>query len=60
MAKKKKNEMPLECKECGNRNYWTHRKTGPNPEKVKLEKYCRYCKKHTEHNEKKQKAGKQG
>jgi len=58
MAKKKQNEMSLECTECKNRTYWTHKKTDQNPEKVELSKHCRYCNKHTLHRETKAKKGK--
>ncbi len=51
MAKKKKNEMALECTECKARNYWTHKKTLANPGKVELNKHCRNCNKHTLHKE---------
>jgi len=58
MAKKKKNEIALECTECKNRCYWTHKKTDPNPEKIELKKHCRYCNKHTTFKEVKTKKGK--
>jgi len=58
MAKKKKNEVALECTVCKNRNYWTHKKSDPNPEKLSMNKHCRYCNKHTAHKEVKTKKGK--
>ena len=51
MAKKKKNEVALECVQCKSRNYWTHKKSGPNPEKIELSKHCPRCNKHTAHKE---------
>jgi large subunit ribosomal protein L33 len=51
MAKKKKNEVALECTECKLRNYWTHKKTGVNVGKVELSKHCKKCNKHTVHKE---------
>ena len=51
MAKKKKNEIALECTECKNRNYWTHKKSVANTGKVELKKHCKYCNKHTAHKE---------
>lgn len=44
--------ISLECKECGNRNYRTSREMRRG-NKLELKKYCRHDRKHTVHVEKK-------
>ncbi|MBN1695578.1 50S ribosomal protein L33 [candidate division WOR-3 bacterium] len=41
----------LNCTECGNHNYTTHRSKDLR-DKLHLKKYCPRCKKHTLHKEK--------
>ncbi|MFH1023693.1 MAG: 50S ribosomal protein L33 [Planctomycetota bacterium] len=43
----------LECPDCGNRNYRTERRGGPQTAKLELSKYCFSCRKHSVHKEKK-------
>ncbi len=50
-SKKKSETVFLVCKETGDYNYTTRRKSGG--EKLKLKKYCPRLRKHTEHVEKK-------
>jgi len=40
----------LECSECGRRNYVTSREMRRGS-KLELKKYCRFCRKHTVHKE---------
>ena len=42
----------LECTECKNRNYTTHKRLKA-AYKVEKKKYCRFCRKHVNHKEKK-------
>jgi len=42
----------LECTECKNRNYTTHKRLKA-AYKLEKAKYCRFCRKHTPHKEKK-------
>ena len=42
----------LECTECKNRNYTTHKRLKA-AYKLAQNKYCRFCRKHTGHKEKK-------
>ncbi len=42
----------LECTECKNRNYTTHKRLKA-AYKLSKKKYCRFCRKHVEHKEKK-------
>ena len=44
--------ISLECTECGNRNYRTSREM-KNTDKLQIKKYCRYCRSHQVHKEKK-------
>ena len=44
--------VSLECIQCGNRNYRTNREMKNTP-KLNLKKYCKQCRSHTEHKEKK-------
>ncbi|HIG10702.1 MAG: 50S ribosomal protein L33 [bacterium] len=42
----------LECTECKNRNYTTHKRLKAGY-KLEKKKYCRFCRKHQTHKEKK-------
>ena len=42
----------LECTECKNRNYTTHKRQKA-AYKLEKNKYCRFCRKHLPHKEKK-------
>ena len=42
----------LECTECKNRNYTTHKRLKA-VYKLEKKKYCRFCRKHIAHKEKK-------
>lgn len=42
----------LECTECRNRNYTTHKRLKA-AYKLEKKKYCRFCREHTSHREKK-------
>jgi len=51
-AKKKKNIIKMQCKDCKNVNYWSMRaKTGATVKKLELAKFCKHCRKHTTHKE---------
>jgi len=43
--------IKLQCKECGNINYFSRRNKKSIKEKLELKKYCKKCKKHTPHKE---------
>jgi large subunit ribosomal protein L33 len=45
------NLVGLKCKECGRRNYYTHKNKKKVERKVELKKYCRWDKKSTVHKE---------
>ena len=50
MAKKSKREQVwLECKECGQRNYRTSISVADGSPKLELKKYCKFERKHTVH-----------
>jgi large subunit ribosomal protein L33 len=42
----------LECTECSNRNYTTHKRLKATY-KLEKKKYCPFCRKHVSHKEKK-------
>ena len=44
--------ISLECTECGNRNYRTSREM-KTTSKLEIKKYCKHCRKHIIHKEKK-------
>ena len=50
--KNKERHVFLECTDCRNRNYTTHKKARAEY-KLEMSKYCRFCRKHTAHREKK-------
>lgn len=50
MQKKKKQFVRMQCKDCKEINYYTH-KTKNVEEKLELKKFCRRCRKHTTHKE---------
>jgi large subunit ribosomal protein L33 len=52
MAKAARDQIGLECNECGHFNYLTERNKRNIEGKLKVKKYCRYCRKHTLHKEK--------
>jgi large subunit ribosomal protein L33 len=50
MAKKSKREnVWLECKDCGQRNYRTNISVVDGTPKLELKKYCKFERKHTTH-----------
>ncbi len=52
MAKKKKGKREqvwLECKECGQRNYRTSVSVAEGAPKLELKRYCKFERKHTAH-----------
>jgi large subunit ribosomal protein L33 len=50
MAKKSKREnVWLECGQCGQRNYRTNISTAEGAPKLEIKKYCRWERKHTLH-----------
>ena len=52
MAKAKKREdVWLECKECGQRNYRTEINVSAGTPKLELKKFCKWCRKQTAHKE---------
>jgi len=55
MAKKgtRLNNLPLDCTECGNRNYVTTRSNIQPIKKLELKKFCKHCRKQTVHKESK-------
>jgi len=44
--------ITLECTDCGNKNYRTNREM-KNTNKLQIKKFCKFCRKHQVHNEKK-------
>jgi large subunit ribosomal protein L33 len=50
--KTKERYVFLECSECGNRNYTTHKRLKATY-KLEKSKYCPFCRKHVKHKEKK-------
>ena len=44
--------LTLECKKCGNKNYRTSREM-KTTQKLSLKKYCKHCRSHELHKEKK-------
>ncbi|MHC4942969.1 MAG: 50S ribosomal protein L33 [Planctomycetota bacterium] len=44
--------ISLECTQCGNRNYRTSREMKNTP-KLSIKKYCKHCRTHVIHKEKK-------
>ena len=49
------NLIKLQCRECGNTNYWTEKNKKKVERKIELMKFCKNCAKHTEHGEGKKK-----
>jgi len=51
MAKKKskREDIWLECPECGERNYRTNVSVAEGTPKIELKKYCKRCRKRTTH-----------
>ena len=51
MAKKKskREDVWLECKECGHRNYRTNISVADGTPKIELKKFCKTERKHTAH-----------
>ena len=45
-------DISLECVQCGNRNYRTNREM-KKTNKLEIKKYCKFCRSHTVHKEKK-------
>jgi large subunit ribosomal protein L33 len=45
----------LQCKECKEYNYYSHKNTKKIQEKLEIKKHCPKCRKHTAHIEKKKK-----
>jgi large subunit ribosomal protein L33 len=43
--------ITLACSECKQRNYDTTKNKKNDPDRLKLQKYCRFCRKQTEHRE---------
>ncbi|NLA11503.1 MAG: 50S ribosomal protein L33 [Firmicutes bacterium] len=41
----------LECTQCRERNYSSHKNKKNNPERLEMKKYCPRCKGHTLHKE---------
>ena len=52
MAKKKKPHLKLQCKDCKEINYFTHKTKKMVDEKLELKKFCNTCQKHVLHTEK--------
>lgn len=52
MAKKKKPFTKLQCKDCKEINYFTHKSKKLAEEKLELKKFCNTCHKHVIHKEK--------
>jgi len=48
--KTKERYVFLQCTECKNRNYTTHKRQKA-AYKLEKKKYCRFCRKHTPHKE---------
>ncbi len=44
--------ITLECKKCGNKNYRTNREIKQTA-KLEIKKYCKFCRSHQVHKEKK-------
>ena len=53
MAKDIRPVITLECSECKQRNYASEKSTRNDPDRLKLNKYCKWCHKVTEHRENK-------
>jgi len=53
MAKSKVKEQltRLECSECKNRNYYTHKNKKSVERKLEYKKFCKFCRKQTLHKE---------
>ena len=45
------NLMKLECTECHNINYQSHKNKKILKDRLELKKYCKFCKKHILHKE---------
>ncbi|PIP22772.1 MAG: 50S ribosomal protein L33 [Candidatus Nealsonbacteria bacterium CG23_combo_of_CG06-09_8_20_14_all_39_17] len=51
MATKKKPFVKLQCSECKEVNYYTHKSKGIATEKLELKKFCSSCRKSVVHKE---------
>lgn len=50
-AKGPRENIILECTECGRRNYMTSKNKRNNTDRLEIKKYCPYCNKRTVHKE---------
>jgi len=55
MAKEKRIQISLKCKDCGSINYWSEKNKENTQDKLELKKFCSNCRKHTQHLETKPK-----
>ncbi|TFJ92888.1 50S ribosomal protein L33 [Lentibacillus salicampi] len=46
-----KRKVILACSICGSRNYTTSKHASKQPERLKMQKYCKTCHQHTLHRE---------
>jgi len=47
----KKPFVKLQCKDCKNINYFSHKSKKMADAKLELKKFCKHCRKHTVHKE---------